>query len=341
MIISKKENIEDNNNVHCKPDVTVAVCTYNRAEYLRITLQSLVVQTCGGRFSYEIIVVDNGSTDNTKDIVEEISRNSPVPVRYVMERAPGLANARNKGIIGAQGDWIVCFDDDQLAEPCWLKELLEVAWEKSCNCVGGKRLLYLSEEEASNIGPECRKILGEHDRGSVIRKYSGSIRDYPCDANIIRSRKVFEAVPEFSSSWTRGGQDQDFSRRVHEAGYDMWYAPKAIVYHLVPQHKLTTQYFKWTSLRWGTTYAYRDHIRCGRSGMLLLCLARIAQMLLVNIPYLFLCYISHNKAELIDRKCLIIRCVGYIRQCLFLIAPKIFPQNRFFESLDFRQARIG
>jgi len=341
--MAKTETVrrDEDNSLHPFWDVSVVVCTYNRAEYLRRTLESLVIQNCSGKFSYEILVVDNASTDCTKDVVEQVAGNSKVRVRYVIAEKPGLANARNKGVAESRGEWIVCFDDDQLAEPNWLYELLRVAWETGCHCVGGKRLLDLPEKEMIGLGLVARQILGEHDQGEWTRKCSGLIGDYPCDANVIRSRKLHEAVQKFSTSWPRGGQDEDYSRRVVAAGFAMWYAPESVVYHMVPQDRLTTQYFKWTSLRWGTHYADRDYNRCRRWGVFSVCLARVAQMLLVNIPYYFFSFFRGNQAEIFDRKCLIVRCVGYTRRCLFLLAPRMFPQERFFNTLDFRKARVG
>jgi glycosyltransferase involved in cell wall biosynthesis len=340
MIRNIKTNIKYKSKVTTKPDVSVAVCTFNRAEYLRVTLQKLIMQDCGDNFTYEVVVVDNASNDNTCEVVEEISKNTIIPVRYFKEMIPGLAHARNRGVKESQGDWIVCFDDDQLAEPNWLNELLKVAIEKKCHCVGGRRLLYLPEEEFSALGSKCREILGEHDRGNVIRKYTGSVRDLPCDANVLRSRTAHKAVSEFNSVWKHGGQDQDFSRRLTEKGFDMWYAPNAIVHHMIPPHRLNPQYCKWTSLRWGSQFAFRDTIRFGRGRTFLLCIARLLQMLIINYPSLVVSYIRGNKAEILDRKCLIVRAVGYLRQYLFLLFPIIFAQKKFFDLLDFREARI-
>ena len=73
--------------------------------------------------------------------------------------------------------------------------------------------------------------------------------------------------------------------------------------------------------------------------MLLVCVARIGQALLVNTPCLLLAYLKGNMVEILDRKCLLWRAQGYTRKCLFFISPKFFPQKRFFSALDYRVNR--
>src|SRR2546421_689464 len=105
-------------------DVSVVVCTYNRAALLRDALASLGVLQTDGRFRYEILVVDNASSDETPAVIEEEAARSPVPMRGVREARPGVACARNRGVQETAAPWIAFFDDDQIADPGWLAELL-------------------------------------------------------------------------------------------------------------------------------------------------------------------------------------------------------------------------
>ena len=129
-----------------KIDISVSVCTYNRAEILHGALESLICQETDGKFSYEIIVVDNASTDDTKAVVEQIIKTSPMPIRYILEEDKGVAQARNRGVKESQGTWIAFFDDDQLAERDWLKNLLDIALQMGADCVGGTILIYFQQE---------------------------------------------------------------------------------------------------------------------------------------------------------------------------------------------------
>ena len=80
------------------PDISVVVCTYNSMEMLAHALKCMVSQESNGQFSFEIVVVDDGSTDGTKDTVEEITAKSPVPVRYLRTEGKGVSHARNRGV---------------------------------------------------------------------------------------------------------------------------------------------------------------------------------------------------------------------------------------------------
>jgi len=85
------------------PLVSVVVPTYNRHEMLRNALRSLVLQETDDDFSYEVVVIDNGSTEPTRAVVEEIAASSSVAVRYVREEVPGYPEALNRGVKEARG----------------------------------------------------------------------------------------------------------------------------------------------------------------------------------------------------------------------------------------------
>jgi len=137
-------------------DISVNVCTYNRAEMLRGALESLICQKTDGKFSYEIVVVDNASTDDTKAVVKQVSKNSPVPIRYIFEENKGVAQARNRGVKGSQGAWIAFFDDDQFAEADWLRELYSTALLTRAPIVGGAVHVDLPTEQATSAA--CPRV---------------------------------------------------------------------------------------------------------------------------------------------------------------------------------------
>src|SRR5262245_15851669 len=120
-----------------RPDISVVVCTRNRAALLRGALASLYDLATEDEFTYEIVVVDNGSTDETPQVITMAMQESKHPLRGVLERESGIAAARNRGIAASRGRWIAFFDDDQLADWHWLAELFRGAQEKNCRVVGG------------------------------------------------------------------------------------------------------------------------------------------------------------------------------------------------------------
>ena len=101
--------------------ISVIICTFNRCEMLALTLESFTRIETGSDFTWELIVVDNNSTDATKGVVSEF--NTRLPIRYVFESKQGLSRARNCGIAQAQGDIIVFTDDDIIVTNDWLNEI--------------------------------------------------------------------------------------------------------------------------------------------------------------------------------------------------------------------------
>ena len=103
-------------------EVSAIICTHNRAKYLRKAIRSLADQSLR-KSLYEIIIIDNGSTDNTKRIVlEELA--SVSNLRYVYEPVLGLSQARNTGWKNAEGEYVAYLDDDAIAGPQWLEKIL-------------------------------------------------------------------------------------------------------------------------------------------------------------------------------------------------------------------------
>ena len=103
-------------------DISVVICTRNRCATLKKVLGSLEHQSSAG-LTWEIVVVDNSSVDQTKEVVEEFRNKAGFPTRYVLEREPGLSNARNHGIRESEGSIVAFLDDDVTVAHDWLTEL--------------------------------------------------------------------------------------------------------------------------------------------------------------------------------------------------------------------------
>jgi len=300
-------------------------------------LDSLVRQETHGEFGFEVVVVDDGSTDGTQVTLQKIAKDCQVPIRCVRGEGRGIAAARNTAVTAACGEWIAFFDDDQVAEPNWLKELHAFALKTRSECVGGARPLLLTVQELSRLSPICRPILGEIAQGNEPRKCDR--KQYPCTGNMLLRRSVFDRVGHFDESWTRGGSDIEFTARLRRAGLEAWFTPKAIVRHHVPAYRLKEGYLFWRSSVCGDNFAYRDFKEWGLARTLAACLARIAQASLINFPLMLWAYILGNRAEVIGRKCLLLRAWGYLRQSLYLVSPRLFSQETYFSQLSFRRER--
>ena len=302
---------------------------------LRGTLRSVVSQQTGGEFSYEVVVVDDASTDATSGVIREIARSSPVPVRYILGEGRGAGGARNRGVSEAQGEWIAFTDDDQLAETDWLRELLTTARRTNADCVGGIMLLKLNPEELSQIPLPCRGCLRETVATLEARKHDG--KNFPLTGNSLVKREVFDHVGWFDESMTLGGEDLDFFRRVRRAGLEVWQTLRAVLHHLIPPYRLEKDYLRWNALRNGVCFAQVDFRAHGVLGVTLLCVARIGKSLLLTLPRFCWARLQRNESQLLAQNCHLAKMEGYIREVLSIIGPKPFAQERFFAALEMRK----
>ncbi|MGH9940607.1 MAG: glycosyltransferase family A protein, partial [Blastocatellia bacterium] len=122
--------------------ISVLICTRNRAKSLEMTLRRFYEQQFAGDYSYELIVVDNGSTDETGKVIDRYAAPRPETARHLFESRRGLTYARNTAIAAATGEIIVFTDDDVLVSEDWLDEIhREFSADPGLRILGGKVLL--------------------------------------------------------------------------------------------------------------------------------------------------------------------------------------------------------
>src|SRR5262249_52705605 len=105
-------------------DLSVVVCTYNRSTSLRRTLAALEAQEVPPGLAWEIVIVDNNSSDDTRAVVDAFGTACSIPVRYAFEPRQGLSFARNTGVAHAKGEILACTDDDCRPEPTWIRHIV-------------------------------------------------------------------------------------------------------------------------------------------------------------------------------------------------------------------------
>jgi len=321
------------------PLVSAVVPTFNRAGWLAGTLQSIVDQQTNGRFEFDVHVVDNGSSDNTREVVERLAATAPVAVHYHLQRTPGDAAARNLGVAESAGEWLAFCDDDQLAEPTWLAELCATMSAMNASVVGGAVHLDLEPAVLVDLDPLCRQALRETKLYPHVRTYKRG--HLPGGGNALVARRVFEQLGGFDESMTGGGSDCDFFTRARAAGLSMWYTPRAIVRHRIPPQRLSTAFLRWDAMSGGAGHAaHFDYRRRGLVALLLLCLARASAAVLIHLPLLAWAWSRGDRIALLGRWSRLWRIEGYIRRTLSIAAPGWFPQRRFLDSLDLRHGRV-
>lgn len=227
---------------------SVVIATYNRADELVRTLESL-----GGlqvKDPWEVIVVDNNSRDNTKEVVLKAAEDFPVPLHYLHESQQGRSAALNAGIKAAQGEIIAVTDDDVRIEPDWLTNAERALEQLDCDYLGGKALPLWGGERPSWI-PEGRcmhwAVIALLDYGPKPIEFGVEV---PLGVNMIFRREAFERAGLWDNAIGRkagtllGQEVREWTRRARAAGMNGFYSPDLVVHHVIPADRLTKKYFR-------------------------------------------------------------------------------------------------
>jgi GT2 family glycosyltransferase len=284
-----------------QPDISIVVCTRNRASLLHGALASLYDLAADDEFTYEIVVVDNGSTDDTPRVIAEAATQAKHPLRGVVEDEPGIVAARNRGIRESDGRWIAFFDDDQIADWHWLAELYRGAMERHCRVVGGAVQVALPADCQRELSPTVRMLLGEPLGGDLPQRYGGRLT--PGCGNLLIERSVFDEVGLFEQAIDGRGEDTDLFERIQRSSIDAWYLPTAIVHHLTPAERLEHQYLMDLSTRMGRGIALRQRKSLGLIRFTSAWLMKAARVVLVDYPQLILAGLRGNAEVTLGRRC--------------------------------------
>ncbi|MGQ9608977.1 MAG: glycosyltransferase family 2 protein [bacterium] len=208
--------------------ISVIICTWNRAYSLKRTLDSIMTMSIPKDLLWELIVVDNNSTDNTKEIVKEYKAKSGLNIVYVFEEKRGLANARNRGIKEAKGEIIAFTDDDVIVDRNWLCYILkEFDSNESLSLLGGRVELYDPDDQPITIRTFNKRIAFSSP-GQLFSLIPG--------CNMAFHRRVLDALESFDPTFGAGtrikaAEDSDFFYRAYRMGFEMVYSPEILVYH--------------------------------------------------------------------------------------------------------------
>jgi glycosyltransferase involved in cell wall biosynthesis len=209
-----------------RPRISVIVCTYNRADRLPAAFAGLRRLRVPPGLGWELIVVDNRSTDGTRAAIEEEARRGALPLRYVHESRPGLGAARNGGLAAAQGELIAFTDDDCYPEPDWLEAIAAIFGDPTIAYAGGRVTLHDPRDLPLSIR------LGERACDvSSLEQVFGTVPG----CNMAFRRSVVEAIgsfdPDLGAGLPMAAEDTDFLYRAQRAGLRVRYDPRMAVAH--------------------------------------------------------------------------------------------------------------
>jgi GT2 family glycosyltransferase len=285
--------------------VSVCVPTHNRSHLLGDVLESIANQEIGSGIELEVVVVDDGSTDDTESVVAALAERWPI-IRYVRTPGLGAGAARNTAAQLASGEWLAFFDDDQLASRAWISELLRVALTEDAHCVGGPVLLRLPDGSTFRPTRTVRWLLGENplmtQPASGIRSLDPRLRlDIPGGGNSLVRRDMYEDLGGFDADRTYG-EDFDFFTRAWQQGFRVCSSPEAIAYHLIPAERLEPEYLYDLADKAGRTQARFDHEYASRWRLPAIAALRCVQVA-VALPRLFVASMARNVDKALGARC--------------------------------------
>jgi glucosyl-dolichyl phosphate glucuronosyltransferase len=230
--------------------ISVIICTANRSQRLLKTLKSIATSSLPESVEWEVLIVDNNSSDATRQLSEEFCRYNSTHFRYVFEPKSGKSHALNRGIVEATGDVLAFTDDDVTVETTWIRNL-------TANLEGGKwagaagRTFPEQPFELPNwLSPKRPHALAPLALFDPPLD-AGPLKISPYGNNMAFHKSVFERHggfridlgPGLGSGVPQKSEDSEFGNRLLAAGEQLRYEPSAIVYHAIPTTRVQKSYF--------------------------------------------------------------------------------------------------
>ncbi|EAZ94191.1 glycosyltransferase family 2 protein [Crocosphaera chwakensis] len=249
--------------------IAAIICTHNRDRYLGDAIKSLLAQE---GVIYEVLIVDNGSTDGTKEVVEPFLSNTHL--RYVYEPILGLSVARNRGAKETTAPILAYLDDDAIASPHWLKVLVDAYERKEKLAIAGGKVTLIWPDHMTPpawISQELAGGLGAYDLGEEEVSITNP-QLTPRGLNYSLRRSFLEKIGGFDANLGRVGQkllsneELFMTELALNQGWEVAYLPDALVAHNVAPERLQRSWFLRRSWWQGVSECYREEI-AGRTGI--------------------------------------------------------------------------
>jgi len=230
--------------------ITVAICTYNRADSLADTLEYLCGQSLGSQVELELLLIDNNCSDHTSTVVD--SYKSRLLLRYFIETRQGLSHGRNRAIKECRSDLLVFADDDIRPDPFWLSAYMEASTAyPDAGYFGGPIAPYWPDGKPGWVRdinmPLLGGLFGTYECGGHVHLYEAN-EVHPFGANFMLRRSLFEELDPFridlgmNGNVPGRGEEAEYFKRAKEAGSAGVYVPAARVQHRVDASHLTLSY---------------------------------------------------------------------------------------------------
>lgn len=231
-------------------DFTVVIATFNGADRIGAVLDRLRCQVGTKDIVWEIIVVDNNSTDNTADVIRQYQQNWPssIPLRYEFEAKQGAGYARQHGTKAANSPLIGYLDDDNLPWINWVRAAYRFGQQHPHIGVYGSRIHGKFDSAPPPGFERIAALLALTDRGPRPIPYRPETKVLPPGAGLVVRRQAWlENVPDERTLAHKfgdreAGEDLEVVLRIQRAGWPVWYNAHMWMHHDIPSHRLSKQY---------------------------------------------------------------------------------------------------
>ena len=242
--------------------ISIIVCTYNRDKYIYDTLSKIARNNFPSE-GYEIVLINNNSTDNTEEECKRFQKDYPkTNYQYHIETQQGLSFARNRGIKESHGDMLVFLDDDAFVKDNYLTLLSAYLKQyPDADAFGGKITpLFESGKTPEWIGKWSYSWVSALNKGNQVCLFTR--KSYPIGANMGIRRS---ALPEglFNTDLGRkkdnlmGGEEKDLFNRIKEKNAKIYYFPKIEVMHVIPEKRVQKDFIRQLALGVGKSERIR------------------------------------------------------------------------------------
>ena len=248
--------MQDSKKFDCKESdppplsLDVVIPTYNRRHMLERTLDSLLAAAVPPLLDVRVIVVDNNSTDNTREFVRDQQQRFEGRLDYVFERRQGRSFALNAGIASGSGDLVGMIDDDEEVDAHWYGCVFSTFRTEQPDFIGGPYVPRWGRQPPDWLPGDYLGVIGWVDGGDEIVPYGREFPGILMGGNAVMTRSILQAVGPYKTSLSRcgtrllAGEDEDMYGRLLRAGARGLYMPALIIYHYIPPERLTKKYFR-------------------------------------------------------------------------------------------------
>jgi glucosyl-dolichyl phosphate glucuronosyltransferase len=285
-----------------KVSISLVICTFNRDQFIGDALESLRLQTLAPD-QFEIIIVNNNSTDNTEKICLEFIKSHPdLDCKYVVETNQGLSFARNRGIRESKYEIITYIDDDAFAKPDFLEQIRNY-FNQNPNIagIGGKVIPRYEIEEPKWMNKWLYGFVTKVDHGEKIKKFSGN--QYPAGCNMTYRKDLLEAAGGFNNKLKWRADDKYIYFKIKELSDEVIYLPKVCVEHQIDANRTTDENFILLSRKFGSeeSIRVRDISGFAFSKKIIEFLIKFGGSIILAIPFMLKNQFSKGKHIIIYR----------------------------------------